>query len=148
MNTVDEILDFAIKRETEAAAFYLNLAGRTESANMKKVFLEFSEEEQLHKARLESVKQGEHALSAQQEVVDLKMSDYLVAVEINEDLDYQDALIVGMKREQAAFQLYTDMAANVSDEAIRELFQALAKEEAKHKLYFESEYDERVLTDN
>ncbi len=148
MNTVDEILDFAIKREAEAAAFYLNLAGRTESANMKSVFLEFSEEEQQHKARLENVKQGEHALSAQQEVVDLKMSDYLVDVEVNDDLDYQDALIVGMKREQAAFQLYSDMAANVADETIRDLFQGLAKEEAKHKLYFESEYDERVLTDN
>lgn len=148
MNTVDEILDFAIKREAEATAFYLDLAERTESASMKKVFLEFSEEEQRHKARLENVKQGEHALSAQQEVVDLKMSDYLVDVEINGDLDYQDALIVGMKREQAAFNLYTDMAANVTDEAIRDLFQGLAKEESKHKLYFESEYDERVLTDN
>jgi rubrerythrin len=81
-------------------------------------------------------------------VVDLKMSDYLVDVEINDDLDYQEALIVGMKREQAAFNLYSDMAANVTDEAIRDLFQGLAKEESKHKLYFESEYDERVLTDN
>lgn len=148
MNTVDEILDFAIEREAEAAAFYLNLAGRTETAGMKNVFLEFSEEEQRHKVRLEAVKKGEHNLSAHQEVIDLKIGDYLVDVPVNDDIDYQDALIVAMKREQAAFQLYADMANKVSDKEIKGLFLGLAKEESKHKLYFESEYDERVLRDN
>ena len=38
MNTVDEILEFAIGREQEASDFYLNLAGRTEQSAMKKVF--------------------------------------------------------------------------------------------------------------
>ena len=148
MNTVDEILDFAIAREAEAATFYLNLAARTDAAGMKAVFLEFSEEEQRHKARLEAVKRGEHNLSANQEVIDLKIVDYLVDVPVNDDIDYQDALIVAMKREQAAFRLYTDMAEKVSSAEIKGLFQGLAKEESKHKLYFESEYDDRVLRDN
>ena len=148
MNTVHEILDFAIRQEEEAAAFYLSLAGRSETPEMKAVFDEFSEEEQRHKARLETVKRGEENLYAQQEVVDLKIVDYLVEVQVTDDIGYQDALIVAMKRERAAFQLYTDMAAKVSDPKIKELFLGLAKEESKHKLYFESEYDERVLKDN
>jgi rubrerythrin len=40
------------------------------------------------------------------------------------------------------------MAARVPDGKLREVLQGLAKEEAKHKLFFESEYDDRVLQDN
>jgi rubrerythrin len=53
-----------------------------------------------------------------------------------------------MKRERAAFNLYSDMAEKVQDSELKTVFVGLAKEEAKHKLFFESEYDERVLRDN
>ena len=94
------------------------------------------------------MKQGEHELSAHEEVIDLKISDYLVEVEADKNISYQDALIVAMKRERAAFKLYSDLAEKVSEDELRQVFLGLAKEEAKHKLFFESEYDERVLRDN
>jgi rubrerythrin len=148
MNTVDEILDYAIDQEEQAAAFYADLAGRAEKAGMKDILLEFAAEEQRHKDRLVAVRQGDRELTPEQEVLDLKISDYLVEVGATESISYQDALIVAMKRERAAFQLYTDMAAKVPEGHLREVLQGLAKEEAKHKLFFESEYDERVLMDN
>jgi rubrerythrin len=148
MNTVEEILDYAIDQEEQAAAFYADLAQRAQKAGMKDILLEFSREEQRHKDRLVAVKQGDHALAPQQQVIDLKLSDYLVEVDASVDISYQDALIVAMKRERAAFQLYTDMADKVQDSDLKTVFVGLAKEEAKHKLFFESEYDERVLRDN
>ena len=148
MNTVDEILDYAIDQEQQAADFYAELAGRAEKAGMKDILLDFSAEEKSHKARLLAVKAGERELTPEQEVLDLKISDYLVEVDASDKISYQDALIVAMKRERAAFQLYTDMAARVPDGELREVLQGLAKEEAKHKLLFESEYDDRVLRDN
>jgi rubrerythrin len=148
MNTVDEILDYAIDQEEQAAAFYADLAGRAEKAGMKDILLEFAAEEQRHKDRLVAVRQGDRELTPEQEVLDLKISDYLVEVGATESISYQDALIVAMKRERAAFQLYTDMAAKVPEGHLREVLQGLAKEEAKHKLFFESEYDDRVLQDN
>jgi len=148
MNTVDEILDYAIGQEEQAATFYADLAVRAEKAGMKEVLLEFAAEEQRHKERLLAVKQGAHELTPEQEVLDLKISDYLVDVGATEGISYQDALIVAMKRERAAFQLYNDMAAKVPQGHLKEVLQGLAKEEAKHKLFFESEYDERVLLDN
>jgi rubrerythrin len=148
MNTVDEILDYAIGQEEQASAFYADLAERAEKAGMKEILLDFSAEEQRHKERLLAVKQGEHELTPEQEVLDLKISDYLVEVGATENISYQDALIVAMKRERAAFELYTDMAAQVPESHLKEVLQGLAKEEAKHKLFFESEYDERVLMDN
>ena len=148
MNTVDEVLDYAIDQEQQAADFYANLAERAEKAGMKKILLDFAEEEKRHKQRLLAVKTGEHELTPEQEVLDLKISDYLVEVDASDKISYQDALIVAMKRERAAFQLYTDMAARVPEGKLREVLQGLAKEEAKHKLFFESEYDDRVLQDN
>ena len=148
MNTVDEILDYAIGQEQEAADFYASMADTAEQHGMKDVFMEFSREEERHRDKLLNVKGGEHELSAHQEVIDLKISDYLVEVEAKKDISYQDALIIAMKRERAAYQLYSDLAEKVSEDKLREVFLGLAKEEAKHKLFFESEYDERVLRDN
>jgi len=148
MNTVDEILDYAIDQEQQAADFYADLAGRAEKAGMKDVLLEFSEEEKRHKERLLAVKTGERELTPEQEVLDLKISDYLVEVDATDDISYQDALIIAMKRERAAYELYSDMAEKIPAGKLREVFTGLAREEARHKLFFESEYDERVLTDN
>jgi rubrerythrin len=148
MNTIDEILDYAIDQEQQAADFYTSLAGRAEKAGMKEVLLEFAEEEKRHKERLLAVKTGEHELTPEQEVLDLKISDYLVEVDESDDISYQDALIIAMKRERAAYELYSDMAEKVPESHLREVLAGLAKEEAKHKLFFESEYDDRVLVDN
>jgi rubrerythrin len=148
MNTVDEVLDYAIDQEQQAADFYASLAERAEKAGMKKILLDFAEEETRHKERLLAVKAGEHELTPEQEVLDLKISDYLVEVDESPDISYQDALIVAMKRERAAYELYSDMAEKVPESNLRRVFIGLAKEEAKHKLFFESEYDERVLMDN
>lgn len=148
MNTVDEVLDYAIGQEQQAADFYADMAQRAEKGGMKDIFLEFSREEERHRDKLLDVKKGDEALHANQAVVDLKVSDYMVDVEPHEQISYQDALIIAMHRERAAFRLYSDMAEKVSDESLREVFLGLAKEEAKHKLFFESEYDERVLRDN
>ncbi len=148
MNTVDEILDYAIGQEQEAADFYASMAQTAEKHGMKEVFMDFSHEEESHRDKLLEVKKGDQELQANTEVVDLKISDYLVEVEADRSISYQDALIVAMKRERAAFQLYSDLAEKVHEEHLREVFLGLAKEEAKHKLFFESEYDERILGDN
>jgi len=148
MNTVDEILDYAIDQEQQAADFYVTFAARAEKAGMKKMLLEFAEEEKRHKERLLAVRTGEHKLTPEKEILDLKVSDYLVEVDASDNISYQDALIVVMKRERAAFKLYSDMAEKVTDANLKQVFVDLAKEEAKHKLFFETEYEERVLMHN
>jgi rubrerythrin len=148
MNTVDEILDYAIDQEQQAADFYATFATRVENAGMKKILLDFAEEEKRHKERLLAVKAGERKLTPQEKILDLKISDYLIQVDASDNISYQDALIVVMKRERAAFKLYTDMAEKVTDANLKQVFIGLAKEESKHKLFFETEYEERVLMHN
>lgn len=149
--SVNEVLDFAIEREEEAAVFYTDLAAKMDRAWMRQVFEDFAGEERGHKQKLLAVKSGKTALFAGQKVMDLKIGDYLVDVEpeqAGQDLDYQQALIVAMKKEKAAFKLYNDLAASTDDENLRNLLLGLAQEEAKHKLRFELEYDEQFLSEN
>ena len=148
MNTVEEILDYAIDQEQQAADFYASFAARAEKAGMKKMLLEFAEEEKRHKERLLAVKTGERKLTPKKEVLDLKVSNYLVEVDASDKISYQDALIVAMKKERAAFELYSAMAEKVPDTNLKQVFAGLAKEEAKHKLFFETEYEEHVLMHN
>jgi rubrerythrin len=148
MNTVNEILDFAIEREQQAADFYSSLAERASSAWMQEMLLGFSEEEMRHKGKLKSVKVGDKLLNADQHVQDLKISDYLVEIEPTPDISLQDALIVAMKREKAAYRLYSDMAKNIDDPELKMMFLGLAQEEATHKLYFEVQYDDQIMRDN
>lgn len=147
-NSTEEILDFAIKNEQAAADFYADLAGKMESASMQAIFKDFAREEQQHKAKLEQVKRTGQMVPATEQIMDLKIGDYLVDVEPEGEFDYQKALILAMKQEKAAFKLYNDMAAATSDSDLKNLLLAMAQEEARHKLRFEVEYDENILTEN
>ena len=147
-DTVDKILDFAIQNEEDAAKFYSDLAGKMGHEHMKEAFLGFAREEQGHKARLLKIKAGQQLLSAEQRVQDLKLGDHLESISLSADLDYQDALILAMKAEKAAFKLYNDLASATDDPALKKLLLGLAQEEAKHKLRFEIEYDNYVLKEN
>ena len=144
--SVHEILDFAIAAEVAANRFYLELAAKADTDAMRRAFEEFAEEELKHKEILERVKQGGAFESGH--VPDLKIADYTVDVQARPDMDYQEALILAMKREKAAFRLYSEMAETTTDENTRKTFLALAQEEARHKLHFETEYDKVVLKDN
>lgn len=146
--SVEKILDFAIEKEQEAATFYFDLAEKMASGGMRKIFEEFSREEMRHKEKLIGVKKGKKLQISERKVTDLKISDYLIDVEPGKDMTYQDALIIAMKSEKKAFKLYNDLAEMASDPEIKNLMLSLAQEEAKHKLRFEIEYDEKVLTEN
>jgi len=146
--TADDILDYAIENEQGAVDFYRELAEKSSTPGVRELFEEYAKEEEVHKANIEAVKAGQKLKPVSAKVLDLKLGDYLVTVETSPNMDYQSALILAMQREKAAFRLYTALAAKVGDEELRDLFLRLAQEEAKHKLHFEIEYDEHILTEN
>jgi rubrerythrin len=146
-NSIDEILDFAIAGEAEASKFYTDLAGQMDNPAMREVFESFAKEELGHKARLEGVKKG-NIQPKGEDVADLKIADYTVDIEPSPDMDYQSAIILAMKKEKAAFKLYTTLASKMQDSELHKMFLSLAQEEAKHKLRFEIEYDDEVMKEN
>jgi rubrerythrin len=146
--SVDEILDFAIGQEEQAAEFYTGLAGKMDRPWMSEIFKEFAKEEMWHKTKLLEVKSGKRLIASEQKVLDLKIGDYLVDVEPTDHMDYQQALVVAMKKEKKAFKIYIDLAAATDDANLKTVFMSLAQEEAKHKLRFEIEYDDFIMTEN
>lgn len=146
--SINDILDFAIENEQLAVDFYNQLAGNSKNEEMKAVFMQFAKEEMGHKARLSKIKEEGSFNIRTQEVLDLKMSDYLVDVEPRADLSYEEALVLAMKREKSAFKLYTRLAEKAPDDNLKKIFNSLAIEESKHKLRFEVEYDEYVMREN
>jgi rubrerythrin len=82
-------------------------------------------------------------------VVNLSISDYLVKPKKPvSELEYQDILILAMKREEASLKLYTDLASQIPGTPQAELFTKIANEEAGHKLKFETLYDQDILKEN
>jgi rubrerythrin len=148
-NNINDILDFAINEEQKASDLYKSLAARSRNRMIQEVFEQFSKEELGHKKKLESIKSGAVFSVSDEKIADMKIGDYLVDVnKSRDDLSYQESLIIAMKEEKAAFRLYSDLANRSDDPALKQIFLMLAQEEAKHKLRFEIEYDDYILTEN
>lgn len=147
-DTVDDILDFAINEEQMAVDFYSELAENAKTEDMKIVFTEFAEEEIKHKMRLLKIKEEGFYTLEKEVVEDLKISDYIVNVKPTTTMTYEEALILAMKKEKAAFKLYNALAERAPNADLKDIFLGLAQEESKHKLRFEIEYDEFVLREN
>ncbi len=146
--SISDILDFAINSEQEAVEFYSSLALNAKNKEMKVVFEQFAKEEMGHKAMLMKIKAEDTFEVRNQQIVDLKIADYLVDVEVTPNMSYEEALIVAMKKEKSAFKLYTNLAAKAPNDKMKNIFLSLAQEESKHKLRFEIEYDDFVLREN
>ena len=143
-----EIIQFAIDGEQEAVDAYTTASEMVTGANVKEMLLGLARQEQMHKKKLESIDRERVADTAIVNVPDLRIADFMDDVTVTADMGYQDILMVAMKREEKAHNLYTTLASNTDDAELRKVFELLAQEEAGHKLALEKEYDEHVLTEN
>jgi len=146
--TINAIFDFAIESEIEAHKFYTGLAAKASNPEMEKVFIGFAAEEQTHKEILENARKGRKISLNAEKIPDLKIADFTVAVKPTQNMTYKDALVLAMKKEKKAFQLYTCLSNLMHNKEDSALFASLAQQEAKHKLRFELEYDEVVLKED
>lgn len=146
--TINDILDFAINNEQTACDFYNKLSSESNDKVMKETFSSYAKEENAHKIRLVKIKETGIYNIEKTEVLDLKISDYLVSVKTTENMTYQDALILAMKREKAAYKLYMRLSQIAPNDDLKNIFKNLAADEAKHKLRFEIEYDDVIYREN
>ncbi|MCK5170213.1 MAG: ferritin family protein, partial [Bacteroidales bacterium] len=136
-NSIDDILDFAINAEQEAVDFYNQLAENSKTEDMRHVFTSFAQEEIAHKARLTQIKKEGSFKIEPKAIQDLKISNYMAEIKATPNMTYQEALVVAMGNEKAAFRLYYDLAKRAENVEMRDVFVSLAQEESKHKLRFE-----------
>lgn len=142
------IIDFAVDREKEAVEFYQHLQSKTKFAEMKETLKDLENMEKGHINTLETIRnQGLEKVTVK-EIKDLRISDYMADIEPSPDMDYENILIVAMKREQKSKELYEDLAQRFAGEEIEKILLKIAAEETDHKLKFEKIYDQHVLREN
>ncbi len=144
----NEVINFAIAGEKEAIKFYQELQEKVKFQAQIEMLKEFEDMEKGHVLILENIRNKGFKAIEIKEVTDLHISDYIVDVDPSEDMNYQDILIIAMKKEEKANKLYTEMANNFPGTELELLFRRLAAEEAEHKLKFEKLYDDEILKEN
>ncbi len=144
LDTFEDIVQQAIRKEADAAMFY-QMASERAKPGMNKMFQELAEEERGHKRMLEELDTAKLRSYEFREVPDLKIGEYLENIPYSRDMDYQDILRYAMKSEEKSHNFYLRSAERCGDPDLKKLFQMLAQEEAKHKLKFEKMYEDDVL---
>ncbi len=151
-NTVQEALQTAIMREAAAFELYTSTADLVNPGPARDLLLDLAGQERGHRRRLENLRaKGAFARltpKQQEQVLDLKITDHLVAVPLSRTASLQDILTVAGQREAASHALYTGLAELSEDERMRSLFEFLATEELKHKQAVEKLYEDLFLPEN
>ncbi len=145
--TSESILDYAIREERAAARFYEQMAERMKDARMRDVFESFAEEERSHARKLEAAKQTQAAALPDDKIATLKLSDLPADEAPSIEGPYTQALKLVISKEVAAFRMYTRLAEIAEEPDLRKTLEALAQQEASHKMHFELELDELLNGD-
>jgi rubrerythrin len=146
---IDEILREAIQGEIKAYELYTNAAGMVQTEHIEALLRELAGEELGHKAALERMLANPEHLPRQVEqlkatpIEDYKVTDHLVTGELGSDSTFQDVCIFAARKEQESYELYSNMASQSEGES-RDLLQAMAKDELRHKNLVEGWYEEVV----
>ena len=144
--SLQEIIDYAISKEIEAAAFYEEVSEQEGMSGAKEMLLEFAEQEKKHRRLLEELKTKGLVEGVSEYrfkwIPDMKRSDYVVDLEYRKGMTYNELLMLAMKREEKALALYNDLLRKAEGESAKDVFKMLCQEEAKHKLALETKYDD------
>ncbi|HUL30265.1 MAG TPA: ferritin family protein [Thermodesulfobacteriota bacterium] len=144
LDSLDEILKFAIRKEADAAAFYRMAADRS-NPGVKKTFHELAKMEEGHKKKLEDFDLKKIDEMELKKAKGLGMGEILEDVAFSSDMSYADLIRMAIKQEEKSQQLYLTTEKMVREPSLKKLLLLLAQEESTHKEKLEKIYDEDVL---
>ncbi|MCK9299138.1 ferritin family protein [Methanoculleus sp. YWC-01] len=142
MNSEDfqKIITNAIDSEVESYTFYRSVADRVKDANLKTLFLDLAEDEKGHREYLQGLLLRDvnqmHFVAAR----DYKITDSIEEPELSVDMKPLDGLVLAIKKELQAAQMYTQLAAASADAEQQTVFVQLANMEKGHKARLEDIY--------
>lgn len=144
--TFDQIVDYAIDREIESRLLYLRLAHLSNDPELCQLLEQLAEQELTHQKKLARVKQKQFKmLDGDMPVLDLGIADAAPDVVPYPDMSVNEALVLAMNKEKYAFRLYFELSEQTDNPELRQLFLALANEEANHKVRMEIQFDDHLM---
>jgi rubrerythrin len=137
---VKKIISTAIDREVEAYTFYRSVADKAKNKALKDLFAELAGEEKKHREFLQAfltkdIKQMKFAAGH-----DYKVGDALPTPDLTPDLKPLEGIVLAIKKELDAMQMYTQLANAAADVETQLLFNQLANMERSHKARLEDIY--------
>ena len=144
LDSLEEVLRFAIRKEADSAAFYRMAADRS-NPGVKKTFEELVKQEEGHRKKLEAFDLKKVGQIEVKEMKGLGIAEVVEDVPFSSDMSYADLLRMAIKNEERSLHLYTSTAKAVTEPGLRKLLMILAQEESAHKERLEKIYDDEVL---
>lgn len=134
------IVTNAIGQEVEAFNYYSAISKKTKDKALKLLFKDLASEESKHKRTLEGYLKKAPVKMHFSESADYKVVDALPTPALTLDLKPVDGLIIAIKKELEAMQMYTQLAKTSADKEQKKIFLELAKMERGHKNKLEDVY--------
>ncbi|MBP1749687.1 MAG: hypothetical protein H6Q52_2226 [Deltaproteobacteria bacterium] len=135
-----KIISSAIKNEDEAHMYYSAVSEKAKDKNLKDLFNGLAEDEKKHRITLEAFLARSPESMHFSESHDYKVVDGLPTPPLTMDLKPVEGLVIAVKKELEAMQMYTQMANASADESQRKIFLELAAMERGHKSRLEDIY--------
>ena len=148
MTTLKDVLTVATSFEESARDFYTDLIPKV-SKNFRWLVEELAKEEQGHYDLFTNLAARDDVADAigaeiERPVTDGKFADAIMTPDLGDKPDDQAVLQYAMGREHLAMTHYRALADGTAAGPIKELFEYLANEEAKHKEELEKLYYETI----
>ncbi len=140
-----KIISKAIDREVESYSFYKAVGDKVKDPALKSIFKELAGEEKKHREFLEAFLSRDTKSLRFDAKADYKVVDALKTPKLTVDLKPLEGMIIAIKKELEAMQMYTQLAAAAKDTETQFLFGQLANMEKTHKARLEDLYTEMAF---
>lgn len=149
-------ISIALKKEEDSFIFYKNAEKTVQFKPLKTLFRDLAKQEVKHKSilikeakKLEGgAKKVDKLTKGPGKTKDYGLSKYLLPQNVKPTMGYQEALIIAMKREEKAVELFDYLKSITTDKNLKNTFNTLYKWEIEHLRMLEEKYDEDILTEN
>jgi rubrerythrin len=135
-----KIISTAIDREVEAYSFYRSVADKVKDKALKSLFEELAGEEKKHREFLQGFLAKDTSKLKFTAGHDYKVADTLPSPALTVDMKPLEGLVIAIKKELEAMQMYTQLAKLSADVETQLLFSQLANMERAHKARLEDIY--------
>ena len=135
-----KIISNAINAEIEAYTFYRTISDKVKDPALKKLFGELAGEEKQHREFLQGMLSKDVSKMQFDAKKDYKVVNAMPSPPLSADMKPLDGLVVAIKKELEAMQMYTQLAGLSADMEQKFLFTQLANMESGHKARLEDIY--------
>jgi rubrerythrin len=133
--SLQSLIEIAIKNEEEARVFYLGLHDLVKDSLAKETLTFLAGEELAHKEFLQGYLKGEKKINAlgMDTPVDYHIAQYAEKPDPKKDLNSSEVYLVAAHREWNSYNFYKGLASMQPEGEAREMLLTMANQELKHK---------------